>query len=88
MCQGLRSQHGPVIVLVVQSCRTFCDPTDYSSHATLSMDSSEQEYWIGLPFLSPGDHPNPGIKLRSPTLQADSLPSKPPGMSMTHESIY
>ena len=28
---------------------------------------------------SPGDPPNPGIKLRSPVLQADSLPSEPPG---------
>jgi len=32
-----------------------------------------------LPFPSPGDFPNPGIKLRSPALQADSLPSEPPG---------
>ena len=35
------------------------------------------EYWSG--FLSPGDLPNPGIESRSPTLQADSLPVKPPG---------
>ena len=33
----------------------------------------------GLPFPSPGDLPNPGIKPSSPTLQADSLPSEPPG---------
>ena len=33
----------------------------------------------GLPFLSPGDLPDPGIKLGSPALQADSLPSEPPG---------
>ena len=31
------------------------------------------------PFPSPGDLPNPGIKPRSPALQADSLPSEPPG---------
>ena len=43
------------------------------------MDFSRQEYWSGLPFPSPGDHPDPGIKLRSPTLQADTLPSEPPG---------
>ena len=30
-----------------------------------------------MPVPSPGDLPNPGIKLRSPTLQADSLPSEP-----------
>ena len=32
-----------------------------------------------LPFHSPGDLPDPGIELRSPALQADSLPSEPPG---------
>ena len=42
--------------------------------APLSMGSSRQAYWNGLPFSSPGDPPNPGIKLQSPTLQADSLP--------------
>ena len=32
-----------------------------------------------MPFPSPGDLPNPGIKLRSPSLQADSLPAEPQG---------
>ena len=40
---------------------------------------SSQEYWRGLPCPSPGYLPNPGIESRSPTLQADSLPSEPPG---------
>ena len=35
--------------------------------------------WIAFP--SPGDLPDPGIEPRSPTLQADSLPSEPPGKS-------
>ena len=39
---------------------------------------SRHEYWSGLPFPSPGDLPNPGIKPWSPELQADSLPSEPP----------
>ena len=38
------------------------------------MEFSRQEYWSGLPFLSPGDLPNPGFEPRSPTLQADTLP--------------
>ena len=38
-----------------------------------------QESWSGLPFPSPGDLPDPGIEPRSPALQADSLPSAPPG---------
>ena len=44
-----------------------------------SMGFSRQEYCSGLPFPSPGDLPNPGIKPRSPTLQADSLSSETPG---------
>jgi len=47
--------------------------------APQSMEFSRQEYWSGLPFPSPGDLPNPGIKPRSPALQADALPSVPPG---------
>ena len=40
---------------------------------------SRQEYWHRLPCPSPGDLPNWGIKPRSRTFQADSLPSEPPG---------
>ena len=43
------------------------------------MEFSRPEYWSGQPFPSPGDLPNPGIKFRSPTLQADSLPAEPQG---------
>ncbi|ELR45960.1 hypothetical protein M91_13367, partial [Bos mutus] len=38
-----------------------------------------QDYWSGLPFPSPGDLPNPGIKPGSPALRAEALPSDPPG---------
>jgi len=59
-------------VLVPQSCPALCDPMDYIAHQTpLSMEFSRQEYWNGLPFPSPGDLPDPGIKLGSPALQAD-----------------
>ena len=44
-----------------------------------SMGFSRQGYWSGLPFASPEDLPNPGIEPGSPTLQADALPSEPPG---------
>ena len=40
--------------------------------APLSMGFPRQEYWGGLPFPSPGDLPNPGIKPKSPALQADT----------------
>ena len=54
-------------------------PWTVTCQAPLSMGSSRQEYWSGLPFPSPGDHPDPGIEPRSSALQADSLPSEPPG---------
>ena len=68
-----------VKVLVIQSCLTFFSTMDCSPlhQAPLSMGFSKQEYWSGLSFPSPGDLPNPGIIPVSPTLQANSLPSKP-----------
>jgi len=56
--------------------------------ASLSMGFSGQEYWSGLPFPSPGDLPNPGIKPRSPALEADALISEPPGKPMLFEEIH
>ena len=56
----------------------FATPWTGAHQAPLSMKFSRQEYWSGLPFPSPGDLLNPGIKLTSPTLQADSLLSEPP----------
>ena len=55
----------------------FATPWTVAHQAPLSMEFSSQEYWSGLPFPSPGDLPNPGIELRSPALQADSLPAEP-----------
>ena len=49
---------------------------------------SRQEYWSGLPFPSPGDLPNPGIEPGSPTLQADSLPSEPPGKPKESKHLW
>ena len=48
------------------------------------MGFSKQEYWIGLPFPSPGDFPNPGIEHRSSALQTDTLPSEPPGKPLAN----
>ena len=49
------------------------------SWTTQSIELSRPEYWSAQPFPSPGDLPIPGIKPRSPTLQADSLPAEPQG---------
>ena len=60
---------------VAHSCLTLCHPMDYiiDHQVPLSMEFPRQEYWSGLPFLSPGDLPNPGIKPGSPALQADTF---------------
>ena len=59
--------------------RLFATPWTVAHQASLSMEFSKQEYWSGVPFSSPGDLPNPEIELGSPVLQADALPSEPPG---------
>ena len=69
---------GCVGALLLSLVQFFATPWAVTCQAPLSMESSRQEYWSGLPFLSPGDLPNPGIEPRSPSLQADSLPSEPP----------
>ena len=51
------------------------------------MGFSRQEYWSGLPCPSPGELPNPEIKPGSPTLQADSLLSEPPGKLFLKKNI-
>ena len=43
------------------------------------MEFSRQEYWSRLPYPSPEDLPDPGIEPRSAALQADAVPSEPPG---------
>ena len=73
---ALRPLHS---LLVTQSCLTLCDrldcnPSGSSVHGVLQ---ARQEY--RSPFPSPGDISNPGIELGSPALQANSLPSEPPG---------
>ena len=67
------------LLLVTQLCPILCDPMDCSHQASLSMGFSRQKYWSVLPFPSPGDLPNPGIKPLSPALQADSLLTEPLG---------
>jgi len=57
----------------------FATPWTVIHQVPPSMGFCRQEYWSGLPFPSPGDLPDPGIELRFPALQADTLTSEPPG---------
>ena len=65
--------------VIAQSCPTLCDPMDYRPPGSSVHGFPRQEYWSGLPFPSPGDLSDPGIEPKSPTLQADTLTSEPPG---------
>ena len=51
------------------------------------MGFPRQEYCSGLPFPPPGYPPGPGIEPGSPALQADSLPSEPPGEGRGVEAL-
>ena len=59
--------------------RLFATLWAVAYQAPLSMGFSGQECWSGLPFSSPGDLPDSGIKPGSPALRVDTLPSEPPG---------
>ena len=63
----------------ISRVRLFVTPWTVAYQTPLSMRFSRQEYWSGLPFPSPGDLPNPGIKPGSPALESDALTSEPPG---------
>ena len=69
-----------VCVLVAQSCLTLCNPMGCSlPHSSLhGILQARILEWVAIPF-SRGDLPHPGIEPWSPTLQADSPPSEPPG---------
>ena len=77
--------HGVCVCVCLSLSRVqlFVTLWTVAGQAPLSMGFSRQEYWSGLPFPSPGDLPNLGIKLESPALQADSIPSEPPGKPYT-----
>ena len=64
---------------VAKSCPTLVTPWTVARRAPPSMGFSRQEYWAGLPFLPPGDLPNPGIELKSPALAGRFFTTESPG---------
>ena len=68
------------VCMCLLSCvQLFATLWTVAHQVPLCMGFFRQEYWSGLPFPSPGDRPDPGIKPGSSALQADSLPPEPPG---------
>ena len=68
-----------VCMLLPQSCPTLCDPTDCSPPGSSVPGVLQARIleWVAVSF--PGDLPDPGVEPSSPALQADSIPSEPPG---------
>ena len=79
-------------VKLLSCVQLFATPRTITYQDPLYMRFYRQEYWSGLPFPSPGDLPNPGIKARSPALQADSslseTPGKPPSIIQRETTKY
>ena len=68
-----------VKVKLLSRVRLFATPWTVAYQAPPSMAFSRQECWSGLPFPPPGDLPDPETEPGSRALQADALPSEPPG---------
>ena len=69
------------------SCVQLCNPMDCSPPGSSVQGFSTQDYWSRLPFHSPQDLPNAGIKPTSLALQVDSLLSEPPGKPLQFSDI-
>ena len=82
--RGLWSMRGFVVIVVWSISRIwlFVPPWTVACQAPLSMEFSRQEYWSGLPFPSPGDLHDPGIKPTSPALTGRFFTTESPGKPM------
>ena len=62
-------------------------PWTVAHQAPLSMGFPRQEHWGGLPFPSPGGHPEPGIDLVSPALASGFFTAEPPGKPTLYSAV-
>ena len=74
-------------VKVAQSCSALCSPMDCSLPGSSVHGSLQARIlvWVAVPFSR--DLPNPGMEPKSSVLQADSLPSEPPGNSIEESGL-
>ena len=68
-----------MVVYLLSHVQLFVTSWTVACQAPLSMGFPRQEYWSGLPFLSPGDLSHPEIELTSPTLAGGFFTTEPPG---------
>ena len=77
-----KPQGQTLIEVVAQSCLTLCKPMDYSTPCSSVHGFSQARILEWVAISSSRDLPNPGIELRSPALEADSLLSEPPEQTL------
>ena len=70
-----------------QLCSPLGDAVDCRLPGSSVHEILQAKYWSGLPFPSPGDLPDPGIKPGSPALQADALPSELLGILLANSRV-
>ena len=83
ICCSILYMPWALTIVCVSHVWLFVTLQTVAPQALLSMGFPRQEFWRGLQFPSPWNLPNPEIKLRSPALQADSLPSDPSGSRLS-----
>ena len=79
---------GVIYVCVLSHVRLMVTPWTVACRNPLSMGFSRQEYWSGLPFLSPGHLPHSGIEPESPALAGRFFTSEPPGKPLRRGGKY
>ena len=77
-----------VCVCVLSHVWFFATLWTVAHQTALFMGFSRQEYWSGLPFPSPGDLPQPGIKPMSPTLASEFFTIEPPEKPLAHSCVF
>ena len=83
ICCSILYMPWALTIVCVSHVWLFVTLQTVAPQALLSMGFPRQEFWRGLQVPSPWNLPNPEIKLRSPALQADSLPSDPSGSRLS-----
>ena len=77
-----------LLLLLFSHIQFFASPWTITLQASLSMPFSRQEYWNGKLFPTPGDLPDPGIKLTSPPLAGGFFITMPPGHKRAEILLY
>ena len=57
-----------LLLLMLSYVQLFSTPWTVAHQSPLPMEFCRQEYWSGLPLLTPGDRPDPGMEFTWPAL--------------------